>query len=77
MSDFVDAGPLDCVACRWIWLSVELDVGNSQIEEAIYDSFTRRCIDAQKAPIFYAACEDMFDDVYGMIGDYMVSLVCL
>jgi hypothetical protein len=70
----------DCVACRYVWLQVELQVGNSQLEENIYDAFTSACIEAQKAPIFYAACDDMFDDVYGMIGDYMegytVNQVC-
>lgn len=44
------------------------DVGNSQIEENIYDSFTANCIEAQKAPIFYPACQDMFDGVDDMIG---------
>jgi len=38
----------DCVACRYVWLQVEMDVGNSQIEENIYDSFTQNCIEAQK-----------------------------
>jgi len=61
----------DCVACRYIWLQVEMDVGNTQIEENIYDSFTQNCIEAQKAPIFYPACQDMFDAVDDMIGDYM------
>jgi hypothetical protein len=94
----------DCVACRFIWLQVELQVGNSQLEEQLYDTFTQACIEAQKAAIFFPAvrghiydcivsvgrtfnllllsglilvfllqCEDMFDDIYGMIGDYMVS----
>ena len=70
----------DCVACRYIWLQVEMDVGNSQIEENIYDSFTANCIEAQKAPIFYPACQDMFDGIDDMIGDYMdgytVNQVC-
>jgi len=61
----------DCVACRYIWLQVEMDVGNSQIEENIYDSFTQNCIEAQKAPIFYPACQDMFDSIDDLIGDYM------
>jgi len=61
----------DCVACRYVWLQVEMDVGNSQIEENIYDSFTQNCIEAQKAPIFYPACQDMFDIIDDMIGDYM------
>jgi hypothetical protein len=48
-----------------------MDVGNSQIEENIYDSFTQNCIEAQKAPIFYPACQDMFDSIDDLIGDYM------
>jgi hypothetical protein len=70
----------DCTACRWVWLSIEAQVGNSQVEQTVYDAFTTACIEAQKAPIFYKACEDMFDDVYGMIGDYIdgytVNQVC-
>lgn len=70
----------DCVACRFVWLGVELEVGNSQMEESVYDAFVKRCMEAEKAPIFFQACQDMFDDVYGMIGDYMngytVNQVC-
>lgn len=70
----------DCVGCRFVWLGVELEVGNSQVEETIYDSFVKRCMEAEKAPIFFQTCQDMFDDVYGMIGDYMngftVNQVC-
>lgn len=70
----------DCVGCRFVWLGVELEVGNSQMEETIYDSFVKRCMEAEKAPIFFQTCQDMFDDVYGMIGDYMngftVNQVC-
>lgn len=61
----------DCVSCRYVWLQVEMEIGNSQIEENIYDAFTRACIDAQQAPIFYPSCQDMFDVVDDMIGDYM------
>jgi len=70
----------DCVGCRFVWLGVELEVGNSQVEETVYDSFVKRCMEAEKAPIFFQTCQDMFDDVYGMIGDYMngytVNQVC-
>jgi len=70
----------DCVACRYVWLQVEMDVGNSQIEENIYDSFYQNCLEAQKAPIFYPACQTMFDSIDDMIGDYMdgftVNQVC-
>jgi len=61
----------DCVACRYVWLQVEMDVGNSQIESNIYDSFKAHCRDAQLSRIFYPACQDMFDAVDDMIGDYM------
>jgi len=61
----------DCVACRYVWLQVEMDVGNSQIEENIYDSFYQNCLEGQKSPIFYPACQTMFDSVDDMIGDYM------
>jgi len=61
----------DCVACRFIWLQIEQDVGNSQIEENIYDAFSNNCKEAQVAPIFYPACNDMWDQIDDMIGDYM------
>jgi hypothetical protein len=61
----------DCVACRYVWLQVEMDVGNSQIESNIYDSFKAHCRDAQLSRIFFPACQDMFDAVDDMIGDYM------
>jgi len=61
----------DCVACRYVWLQVEMDVGNSQIEENIYDSFYQNALEAQKAPIFYPGCQTMFDSIDDMIGDYM------
>jgi len=51
-------GSVDCVACQYVWYQVELEVGNDQIEENIYDAFTQTCIDAQKAPIFYPAVPD-------------------
>lgn len=50
----------DCVACRYVWLQVELKVGNEQIEENIYDAFTSTCIEAQKAPIFYPAVSSVY-----------------
>jgi len=61
----------DCVGCRYIWLQVEMDVGNSQIESNIYDSFKAHARDAQLSRIFYPATQDMFDAVDDMIGDYM------
>jgi len=61
----------DCVACRYVWLQVEQDVGNSAIEETVYDSFFQNALEAQKTPIFYPGCQTMFDQVDDMLGDYM------
>jgi len=61
----------DCVACRYVWLQVEMDVGNSVVEENIYDSFYQNALEAQKAPIFYPGCQTMFDSIDDMISDYM------
>jgi hypothetical protein len=70
----------DCVACRYIWLQVEQEVGNAQIEQDIYDSFSKNCKDASEAPLFFPACQDMFNQADDMIGDYMdgytVNQVC-
>jgi hypothetical protein len=70
----------DCVSCRYVWLQVEMDVGNSQVEENIYDSFYQNALEAQKAPVFYPACQTMFDSIDDMIGDYMdgytVNQIC-
>jgi len=60
----------DCVACQYVWHQVEVEIGNTQLTDNIYDVFTQTCTDAQKAPIFYSACEHMFDSVYDMISDY-------
>jgi len=61
----------DCIACQYVWFQVEQEIGDDHMEDNIYDAFTQTCIDAQKAAIFYPACEHMFDEVYDMIGDYM------
>jgi len=61
----------DCVACRYVWLQVEQDVGASAIEETVYDSFFQNALEAQKTPIMYPACQTMFDQIDDMLGDYM------
>jgi len=70
----------DCVACRYVWMQVEMDVGNSMIEENIYDAFHANALEAQKTPIFYPACQTMFDSIDDMLGDYMdgysVNQIC-
>lgn len=67
----------DCVACQFVWRAVELDVGNTQVQDDIYDSFSQQCIQAEKTKIFYPACEAMFEQVNDMIGDYVSGMNAL
>jgi len=64
----------DCIACRYVWKQVEMDVGNTQIEENVYDSFTANALEAQKTPIFYPGVQSMFDQIDDMLGDYMKGM---
>jgi hypothetical protein len=64
----------DCMACRYVWKQVEMDVGNTQIEENVYDSFTANALEAQKTPIFYPGVQSMFDQIDDMLGDYMKGM---
>jgi len=61
----------DCVACRFIWKQVEMDVSNARYVEDVQASFEHNCLDAQKSTIFFKACEDMYDDMYALTDDYM------
>jgi len=63
----------DCLACRYIWSQVEMDVANARYVEDVQASFEHNCLDAQKTEIFYKACEDMYDDMYAMTDDYMTN----
>jgi len=63
----------DCMACRFIWKQVEMDVSNAKYVEDVQASFEHNCLDSQKSSIFYKACEDMYDDMYSMTDDYMSS----
>lgn len=70
----------DCMACQFVWAQVEMDVGNTQLQQAVYDTFHRNCAVAGKTPIFYPACQAMADMVDDLIGDYIqghsVSQIC-
>jgi len=61
----------DCMACRMIWRQVEMDVANARYVEDVESSFEHNCMDAQKSMIFYKACQDMQNDLYAMVDDYM------
>jgi len=72
----------DCMACRMIWRQVEMDVANARYVEDVESSFEHNCLDAQKSMIFYRACQDMENDLYAMVDDYMsgeytVDKMCL
>jgi len=63
----------DCLACRFIWKQVEMDVANARYVEDVQASFEHNCLDAQKSSIFFKGCEDMYDDMYAMTDDYMAN----
>jgi len=73
LDKFSGAAFEDCMACRFIWKQVEMDVANAKYIEDVQASFEHNCLDAQKSTIFYKACEDMYDDMYAMTDDYMSS----
>jgi hypothetical protein len=62
-----------CTACKYVWKQIEMDVGGSKSIQAVQASFQKNCMNAQKASIYYATCEDMYDDLYAMTEDYMSS----
>ncbi len=65
---------IDCTACRFAWMQVELDLGNSVDPVAIYDAFVTHCSEMQLSGIFRHPCNIMFANVDKMIGDYISSM---
>jgi len=63
----------DCVACQYVWKQVEQDVGATQIPQTIFDSFQHNALDAQRSPVFYPACQTMFETLDDMTNDYMLG----
>jgi len=61
----------DCVCCKYVWSQVEMDVGNSQLEQTVYNSFYSNALQAQQTTIFYPCVQTMFDCIDDMISDYM------
>ena len=64
----------DCAGCRMVWMQVEMDIGNARYVEDVQASFEHNCMSAQKSTIFYAICEDMYDDMYALTDDYMSNM---
>ena len=48
-----------------------MDVSTSRFVDDVQRSFEQNCIQAQKAQIFHEVCEDMMDDEYSMVDDYV------
>jgi len=75
-----DVDVIDCVACRFAWLKVEMDAGNSQKLKQLYDTFVYHCSQMQEGKLFFHSCNKMFAQVDKMIGDYIfgytVSQMC-
>ncbi len=44
----------------WLWSGAVQDVGDTTIEENVYDSFNQNALDAMKAPIFYPGVQIMY-----------------
>jgi len=64
----------DCAACRMVWKTVEMDVGNLHQEKTIYDAFVTECRRAISAPILYSPCQLMFTRVDDMIASYIAGV---
>jgi len=60
----------DCTACKFIWNQVEMDVGNTPLEEEIFKSFQSNCAEASLSRIFYPSCSLMSNHIQDFIIDY-------
>ncbi len=64
----------DCMACRFVWKNVEMDVGNTEQQKVVYDSFINQCKLAMKAPIMYMPCQHMYGRVDNMVTGYAAGM---
>ena len=68
-----------CAACKFVWIQIKGDVANAKFIQEVQAAFTNNCAKAQKSPIYYQVCEDMYDDMYAMTDEYMTNsdaIVC-
>jgi len=70
----------DCIGCLFIWSQVEMDCGNTQLDEVIYNSLIRNCLDAEETAIFWPTCRNMIAMSADMINGYVegvdISEIC-
>ncbi len=64
---------IDCAACRFAWLKVEMDLGNSRALHRLYDAFVEHCAGMQESNIFFNPCNKMFGKIDKMIADYVTG----
>jgi len=64
----------DCMACRFVWKNVEMDVGNLQYQKTVYDSFMHHCRRGMGAPLLYQPCQAMFSSIDDMVHGYVSGL---
>lgn len=64
----------DCMACRFVWKHVEMDVGNANAQKTVYDSFIHHCRRGMSAPLLYQPCQAMFTSLDDMVHGYVAGL---
>lgn len=66
-----DSDVIDCVACRFAWFKVEMNLSDSYVPKNLYDAFVTICSEIQLGQLFFKPCNDMFAKIDAMVGDYM------
>ena len=60
-----------CVGCVFVWEKANGELDQSAGYEAVKDAFERTC--AGTTPVFYDACDSMFENEDQMIQDYLAN----
>jgi hypothetical protein len=55
------------------------DLANGIFIQEVQAAFDEACTNSEKLGAYYAACEDIYDDIYAMTDDYMseAGMVCV
>lgn len=60
----------DCGGCMFVMNQVNMDVGQARLRKTIFDSIIANCRDAQSTPIFFSACQMMYQSIDSIAIDY-------
>jgi hypothetical protein len=60
-----------CVGCVFVWEKTNSELDQSAGYEAVKDAFERTC--AAMTPVFYDACDSMFENEDQLIQDYLAN----